>query len=557
MIRQEIIKQYVSSLKEDGELDYIFPLLLQRMNYRVLSTPRQSKGRSQYGRDVVAIKKIKDVETLFFFELKGFTAKDITDRNLNEKDGLIESLRASKYTEYSDASIPGLKKYPRQYVFVHNGYLEENARPTLDGFIKQEFPGGNFDRWDLDKLTSLFSEYLFDETLLADEESYRLFKKVLVLLDAEENDFSDLKRLVELQISKIESVGRENTRTILNFFATLKLIASMVYFYSKDSDNLYPAKVCIDTIVLKTWAYILRGRKERRPTYMKHFNSLVLLQTQIYEDYVNKILQLLPLPKCLYAFQGTETEYVFYPLRCYDYLGDLIYFFVLTESYSHISKQESRKRMGILKHLVRNNSGCTVPLLDTHSIPILMFFKYIYLHANCDDDYHCLGDFLIDTVLNMCKRYSKQQMWPEMMGNRMALAKSLYMKSDDYSCGSSLLIVTLFELISYMNISELYNAFKKVVEESKVNLQVAYPIQEEYDIEPLLFEKRLNDELSVETNLKLPDSIEDFQKTFRKKYKSIKYRTDKVNYGFLRLLAHKYYETDMFPDFLGRDYCWD
>ena len=157
----------------------------------------------------------------------------------------------------------------------------------------------------------------------------------------------------------------------------------------------------------------------------------------------------------------------------------------------------------------------------------------------------------------MCKRYSKQQMWPEMMGNRMALAKSLYTKSDDYSCGSSLLIITLFELLSYLNITELYDAFKKVVEESKVNLQVAYPIQEEYDIEQMLFEKRLNAELSVETNLKLPNSIEDFQKTFRKKYKSIDYRTDKVNYGFLRLLAHKYYETDMFPDFLGRDYCRD
>ncbi len=557
MIRQEIIKQYVSSLKEDGELDYIFPLLLQRMNYRVLSTPRQSKGRSQYGRDVVAIKKMRGVDTLFFFELKGFTAKDITDRNLNEKDGLIESLRASKYTEYSDASIPGLKKLPRHYVFVHNGYLEDNARPTLDGFIKKEFPDGNFDRWDLDKLTSLFSEYLFDETLLADEESYRLFKKVLVLLDAEENDFSDVKRLVEFQISKIESAGKENTRTILNFFATLKLIASMVYFYSKYADNLYPAKVCIDTIVLKTWAFILRGRKERRPTYMKHFNSLVLLQTQIYEDYVNKILKLLPLPKSLYAFRASETEYVFYPLRCYDYLGDLIYFFVLTESYSQITKQESHMRVSILKHLVRNNSGCTVPLLDTHSISILMFFRYMCLHASCDDDYRCLGDFLVDTVLNMCKRYSKQKMWPEMKGNRMALAKSLYTKSDDYSCGSSLLIITLFELISYLNITELYDAFKKVVEESKVNLQVAYPIQEEYDIEQLLFEKRLNEELSVETDLKLPDSIEDFQKTFRKKYKSIDYRTDKINYGFLRLLAHKYYETDMFPDFLGRDYCRD
>ena len=38
------------------------------MGYRVLSTPRQSKGQSQYGRDVIAIKKIKGVSTLFLFE---------------------------------------------------------------------------------------------------------------------------------------------------------------------------------------------------------------------------------------------------------------------------------------------------------------------------------------------------------------------------------------------------------------------------------------------------------------------------------------------------------
>ena len=57
MLRKEIIKEYVASLKEDSELDYIFPLLLERMGYRILSTPKQSKGQSQYGRDVVAVKK--------------------------------------------------------------------------------------------------------------------------------------------------------------------------------------------------------------------------------------------------------------------------------------------------------------------------------------------------------------------------------------------------------------------------------------------------------------------------------------------------------------------
>lgn len=556
MIRQEIVKQYVASLNEDGELDYIFPLLLKRMGYRVLSTPKQSKGQSQYGRDVVATKAIRGVNTLFFFELKGFVAKDITDRTLNEKDGLIESLRASKNTKYRDASIQGLSEYKKEYVFVHNGYAEANALITLNDFVEEEFPNGNFDRWDLDKLTTLFSEYLFDETLLTDEESYKLFKKVLVLLDAEGNDFKDLVKLIDIQVAKIRD-KKNNKRTLLNFFATLRLIASMVYSYAKDTDNLYPAKFCIDTILLKTWAWILETRSEKRPTIIKHFNSLVLLQIKIYEEFVNKILRFAGMQKGLYAFQASATEYVFYPLRCYEFLGDFVYFCIATKSYCEISEKEYKDRMNLLQTVIENNPACTVPLLDTHSIPILMIAKYLFSHMKTNEDYEFFAHYLTDIVINLCKRYAKQGMWPEINGNKMALAKSLYEKDDDYCCASSLLIMTIFELIAYMNIPELYFVFKNVVEESKVNLQIAFPIHEEVDIEQKLFEHRLNKELAVQTSIKLPETLEDFRTSFKKKYRSIEYRTDKVNYGFLRILAHKYYETDMFPDFLGRTFCTD
>ena len=555
MIRQEIIKQYISSLKEDNELDFIFPILLERMGFRILSTPKQSKGMSQYGRDVVAVKKKNGVPTLFLFELKGFVAKDVTDRTLNEKDGLIESLRASKYTVYEDVSIPNLKNYPRQYVFVHNGTVDANAQPTLNGFIKSEFPEGNFERWDLAKLTSLFSKYLFDETLLADDESYRLFKKCLVLLDAEENDYSDISRLIELQLQKLDKAKRDNKRSLQNCFATLRLIVSMVYFYSQESDNLYPAKFCVDTVVLKVWAWILKGKREKKTSILRLFNRLVMQQMLIYEEYVNKILQFANFNKSLYSFQASLTEHVFYPLRCYDFLGDLIYFYLLTEAYGADLKKVGKIRMNALKAIIRNNPACTVPLLDTHSIPILLVFRFMAFRIKDQDDEECLVSFIIDTILNTMIRYKKNNMWPEMSGNRMALVKSLIKKSEEYACDSSLLILTLFEIIAYLNIPDLYSIFKKLVEESDVNLQVAYPETSEYDIEQCLFERRLNKELSVETNIKLPPTLEEFRMKYRKKYDSIKYRTDTAGYNFLRILAHKYYETDFFPDFLDRQFC--
>ena len=557
MIRQEIIKQYIATLKEDGELDYIFPLLLERMGYRVLLTPKQSKGQPQYGRDVVAMKKENGVNVLYHFELKGFSARDITDRTLDARDGIIESLQASRNTKYRDASISGLSEYQKKYVFVHNGYAEANALLTLNDFVQENFPQGSFDRWDLEKLTTLFSEYLFDETLLADEESYRLFKRVLVLLDAEGNNFKDIVSLVELQLKKVEEAKKDNKRLILNLFATLRLIASMVYFYSKEAGNLLPAKFCIDTILLKTWAWILRGEKEKRTAITKHFDSLVILQIQIYEEYVNKILSIAGLNKSLYGFESSDTEYIFYPLRCFDFIGDLTYFFFLTEAIGAPSKKELKNRKGALETIIQKNSASTMPLLDTHSIVIQMVFLYLYNRAEGPEDFDVLGKYIIDIAINLARRYEKQGMWPEMTGNRLALARSLYKKDDDYCSESSLLLTLVFELLAYLDLSVIYEKFRDVVMKSGVNLQIAFPITDEYDIEQLLFEHRLYDEMAVQTDIKIPETIDDYRKHFMKKYSTIGYRTDDAGYGFLRILAHKYYETDLFPDFLGRAYCKD
>ena len=558
MVRQEVIKQYVASLKEDAELDYIFPLLLERMGYRVLSTPKQSKGKPQFGRDVVATMNIDGVNTLFFFELKGFGARDITSQTLTAEDGIIDSLKTSKYTEYRDSSIPGLEEFSRRWVFVHNGGIDSNVMPTWNDFVQKVFPDGDLERWDLEKLTALFSKYLFDETLLADEKSYHLFKKVLVLLDSEGNNFKDIVSLIDLQIQKIAGKKKEGRRAIINLFATLRLIASMVYFYSKDCNNLLPAKFCIDTILVKTWAWILKGKKEKKAAIIKHFYSLVLLQVQIYEEYVNKILSVARLNKSMYGFESSDTEYIFYPLRCFDFLEDLTYFFFLTESISRPTQKEIRNRLDTLKLVIEKNTACSMPLLDTHSIPIQLVFLYIYDRSKGNkEDVHFLGKYLMDVVTNMTKRYQDKKMWPEMTGNRLALARSLYVKDDDYCCESSLLLTVIFELIAYLNIPQLYTPFKKTVEESGVNLQIAFPITDEFDIEQLLFEHRLYDEMAVQTDIKLPETINGFHENYSKKYSSIAYRTDTAGFEFMRVLAHKYYETDLFPDFLGRAYCVD
>ena len=57
--------------------------------------------------------------------------------------------------------------------------------------------------------------------------------------------------------------------------------------------------------------------------------------------------------------------------------------------------------------------------------------------------------------------------------------------------------------------------------------------------------------MAVQTNIKLPESLEEFNKSYKKRYNSIDFRTTKTKFWFLKILAHIHYQTDLFPDYLN------
>ena len=54
-MNQIIVREYLESLTENEELDYLFPILLEAMDFEILTTPKLFKGFSQYGKDIVAV----------------------------------------------------------------------------------------------------------------------------------------------------------------------------------------------------------------------------------------------------------------------------------------------------------------------------------------------------------------------------------------------------------------------------------------------------------------------------------------------------------------------
>lgn len=551
-MNNRIISEYLESLKEDDELDYIFPILLESMGFRIVSTPKNSKGQPQYGKDIVAIGEDENHRTCrWYFELKGNAAKDINEQTFNCSDGVRESILAAKDVEYSDSSIRGFNSLPTIIVFVHNGVIRENTRTQFEGFIKREFPNEGFERWGIEKLINLFSLHLFDECLFRDEDSYRLVKRILVMYDAPGWDISDFSKLVDIQLSNCDG-KQSNSRELRKCFSAIGLMLAILLKEGQRTDNYLPAKKASDIAVLRTWAWILRNNKTQNKKILQLYNSIIRIHLRIYGIYLDKLIPLATQYKGLYMVEGLETERIFYPIRCFDFICDVVYYYTSVRNY--LSGEDLRefdeKGVHIVSHIIRMNSGFDIPLLDTNSIAILLVIKYLTNFRSVKEELDSvIADWIAKMIVNIIIRKQDDDMFPELYGSKRELAKSLFKKSSNYQDKSSLLLTIFAELLYWIDAEELYEKLHELITRENTNLQIAYPI-ELPDLEERLFTKHLHEEMSVETSIKLPDNLHDLPQYIRKDYSPIELETSKTPFHFIIFLAHIHYQTDWFPDFV-------
>lgn len=551
-MKNRILREYIESLKEDNELDYIFPILLQAMGFRIVSTPRNSKGQPQHGKDIVAIGyDTNNIIYRWYFELKGNGAKDITTTNFYAEDGVRDSLLEAKDVAYDCQSIPKFDELPVKIVFVHNGILQANAEPAFNGFIKNNYSDVNFERWDIERLTLLFSEHLFEECIFADDVCYTLFKKVLVMLDAPGWNTNDIDRIIDIFWTRCPISKTPNKRIVNKTFAGLNLILAIIFKNCEECGNLLPAKWSSERIILKTWSWILQNKVENRKIYYDNFMKIYDLHITIYDSYIHKLLPMALSYKGLYQPMGTFSERVCYPLRCYDFLNDLLYYYLSTEWFGYEDIPTRNDQLRIVTNIIKQNSGFDVPLLDNHSITLVLLTRFVWACGQPEDE-SVIKDYFeyIDRLCtNVILRHKRQNIFPEFYNNIKEVCASMFKKSEDYVDSSSMYLLVLVEILAFFRRKTNYKYLRKEINASKVNLQIPLPIFDEY-LEVNLFDHHLHNEMCVKSSICLPDTLEAFLKTFKIKYKPISFRTEKIDLSPLLLLAHIHYKTEFFPNFV-------
>lgn len=552
-----LVQEYLESLKEDGELDRIFPNLLTVLGYQVIARPTDSKGQPQFGKDVIAIGKDRDgTKKRFYFELKGHAAKAIDDDVFYESDGVRQSLLAARDKEHSDRTIPGFNGLPAKIILVHNGIVKRNTQLILDDFVKNNFPENTVERWGIERLTDLFSEHLFGEYLMTDDISSTLLKRTLVLLDVPEYDLSDLKSLVDMVLENKADVRK---RAFTKMFATLNLLGAVLFHYGQKNNNLHHAKNGIHYIVLHTWAWILRQGLEKKRPVLREFRKLLQVQRQILEAYFQKTLPIAVLREGLASETGGAYEAVGYPLRAMDYVAELIYFYHLSQfspdftSAIPVSEKTLLERVqkDQLFTILRNNDGCVRPLLDRHSLPMLLAALFVINTTDITDgDRGALNDFLAKTFTNITRVHTFKGRFPEFNNNVTALIDSAAMseRSFDYEDDGSLLLTIFLELLVIIENPTLYHSAKEYLDK-KVDLQTAYPVVATPELEVKYFQENINEYVYSVTSIPLAVDLSAFKQYIKEQpEEKMDFRTDAAGFRFLKYLAALYYRNDIFPD---------
>ena len=131
-----IIRQYLASLKERGELDAILPDLLSELGLNVYSRP--SRGTRQDGVDVAAVGKLEgdDADKVYLFSIK---AGDLTR---SDWDGNTSQALRPSLNEIRDTYIPNrlpVEHRDKEIVICIclGGEIKENVSTQVEGYIRQ------------------------------------------------------------------------------------------------------------------------------------------------------------------------------------------------------------------------------------------------------------------------------------------------------------------------------------------------------------------------------------------------------------------------------------
>jgi hypothetical protein len=378
-----VIREYLSMLKESGELDsLLFDLLI---NMKILPLNRAETGGRQDGVDIPAIgNDPEDGRRKLFL----FTAKcgDITRQ---EWDAAPNGIRAS-LNEILEGYLrtrvrPGHAKLPKKIVLVTGGVLKQNVTQNWTNYIHEytqnhpKYGEIEFAFWGGEELAPLIEEYLLDEYLFP-EISRKNLRKTIALIDQNEDQPKYFYQLIDETLFDDNLPTDKKSGSIQKRQKVLRLLhlsLNIVFYWSKEADNLRPALLSAEYLILRAWDWLRQNNLHNCKKTVTGYSALFSTYLIIGNWYAGKLQPYCYVRDGLFGYNMADA--VEYPLRTFEIIGmlgsiGLAYWYLSQASKENAAKQAYSQQCcdisKMLVALIKNNPSAWTPLYDNHAIDI-------------------------------------------------------------------------------------------------------------------------------------------------------------------------------------------
>lgn len=389
-----ILKQYLSSLRERGELDAILPDLLSQLGLNVYSRP--GRGTRQDGVDVGAVGSLDGgPEKVYLFSIK---PGDLARKDWDSSS--VQSLRPS-LNEILDAYIPN--RLPAEHrgkdiviCIGIGGDIQEQVRPQLAGFIaKHTSHNITFEEWNGDKLASLIQSSFLREDLLPEHARSR-FRKSVALLDEPEVSHRHFAALIK----SLSSVDTPKDAERLTAIRQMSICLWILFAWAREARNMESAYLSSELALLHGWKIFKpyagqEGKVAQAVTTA--FSSIFSAYQQICSEFLTN--NILPHTNKRHAISSAVRSscWLDVNLKLFDLLGRLgtdgvwaYWGACMCPDEEMETKQqmlqEAWKYADAVKELISNNPALLLPVKDDQAIDISIAVLLLALDANNHDD---------------------------------------------------------------------------------------------------------------------------------------------------------------------------
>ncbi|QAA80807.1 hypothetical protein EI546_03270 [Aequorivita sp. H23M31] len=543
-----LLSEYISLLKEDGELDTLITDLLVGMKITPLSKPE--KGR-QHGVDIAAvgIDPADNIKKVFLIAVKqGNLTRSNWDSGVNSVRPTLNEIKDTYLNVILDKK---LKELPKKIVVCTNGEIVQNVQINWSSYINENSEDNlEYTFWGIGKISEMLDVYLDNEKLFPLEYQSNL-RKTLAFLDLPDYDLSHFYEL----IGKILQKEEKQKQKILRQQRLVRLCLNIIYKWSEEIDNLKPALLASERCMLLSWDWLQKGKHLDKKFARSEFYKLHSLKRTIGINYFNKVNTHYTTPHSLYKYSKNNLEYTF---SVWEEIG-----FLSTIGLTEIQEFQIHHREGNKEHaktylrgaysianalsaLILQNPPSSYPVYDEFNIEVALALNFLIKMGNTD----VAKTWINNLGVGIHDNFVLNGFFPLFLTN---FDKLVDVENGDDVCDidSSMLLTILIEYSVVLNEAPLYNALREIIKDQfpNLNLQIWFATEE---TEYLFCRKNYDrDTGTVKHSIEVYEKMEDYHSELIEEIELFgpenKFSIFTEGFDIMGHLASRHYRAQPFP----------